>query len=146
MDQDTDVKLAIYLQTAESGRVPGVGAVARRLDRTEASVQESFGRLAASRLLVLEADGSSIRMAPPFSAVPTMHEVEAGGVRYYGNCGWDAFGIVAALQRPGTVRSRCAQTGEPLQLDLGPKGPGPGPWRFHCPVPAARWWQDIVFT
>lgn len=146
MDFDTRVKLALYQATAETGTPPGVGQVSQRVDARPAEVAQAFGRLAARRLLVLEPDQVTIRMAPPFSGIPTEHQVFADGVRYYANCAWDALGIVAALKRPAEVRSRCAQSLEPLRLAVGRDGPEPSPWLFHSRVPAARWWQDIVFT
>ena len=85
-------------------------------------------------------------MAPPFSGVPTQHRVKSGGIEYFANCAWDSLGIVAALRRPADIASRCEQSLEPLALHVGPDGPPPSPWLFHTPVPAARWWQDIVFT
>jgi hypothetical protein len=85
-------------------------------------------------------------MAPPFSGVPTQHEVIVDGKRYFANCAWDSLGVIAALQRSGEVHSRCEQSGEPLRLVVGPSGPEPSTWLFHCLVPAAKWWNDIVFT
>ena len=85
-------------------------------------------------------------MAPPFSGVPTQHRVTVNGIEYYANCPWDALGIPAALRRPGMVRSRCEQSLEPLYLPVGLNGPDPSPWLFHCLVPAAKWWDDLVFT
>jgi hypothetical protein len=98
---------------------------------------------------VLDADGESIRMAPPFSGVATQHVVVAGGVSYFANCAWDALGIPAALRKPAVVHSRCEQSMEPLRLRVGPHGPEfseTSGWLFHCAVPAAHWWDDIVFT
>jgi len=95
---------------------------------------------------VLEDDGASIRMPPPFSGVATQHVVEAGGIRYHGNCAWDALGIPAALRAAAVIRSRCEQSGEPLELRVETAGPAPSTWLFHCAVPAAHWWDDIVFT
>jgi len=95
---------------------------------------------------VLEEDGASIRMAPPFSGVPTQNRVTAAGVSYYANCAWDALGIPAALHKPATVHSRCEQSLEPLELTVSDERPGPSDWRFHCVVPASQWWDDIVFT
>lgn len=146
MDFDTRVKLAIYRSTAEHGAPPGLDDVARRVAASPATVREAYGRLSASRLLVLEPDGATIRMAPPFSGVPTQHVVAVDRVVYHANCAWDALGIPAALHRSARVRSRCEQSREPLDLAVGPDGPEPSTWLFHCLVPAARWWQDIVFT
>ena len=81
MDFDIQVKLAVYRHFAETGRRPSPGEVAGRVGSDVESVLDAYGRLRAQRVLVLEADGSSIRMAPPFSGVPTQHVVEAGGIR-----------------------------------------------------------------
>lgn len=146
MDFDTRVKLAIYQVTAASGKPPSAGALAASLGETESAIRDAYGRLRAKRLLLLERDGTSIRMAPPFSGVPTKHQVTVDGIDYYANCAWDALGIPAALQRPGLVRSRCEQSLEPFHLPVHADGPEPSPWLFHCLVPAAKWWDDLVFT
>ena len=146
MDFDTQVKLAVYRHFAETGRRPSPEEVGRRAGGDVPTVLAAFQRLRAQRVLALEADGVHIRMAPPFSGVPTQHVVEAGGKSYYANCAWDALGVAAALHQPAVVRSRCAQSGEPLNLEIGLEGPGPSTWLFHCLVPAAHWWDDIVFT
>lgn len=145
-DADVHVKLAVYGHFAETGRRPDVEEVARRARIGEAEVPAAFARLRSQRLLLLEADGRTIRMAPPFSGVPTQHLVEADGIGYFANCAWDALGIPAALKKPARVHSRCEQSGEPLNLAIGREGPEPSDWLFHCLVPAAQWWDDLVFT
>jgi len=146
MDFDTQVKTAIYRLTAETGTVPSLAALATNLHAPAEAVHEAFTRLRANRVLYLESDGVAIRMAPPFSGVPTQHQVTVDGIEYFANCAWDALGIPAALHRPGVVRSRCEQSLEPLVLPVGETGPEPTSWLFHCLVPAARWWDDLVFT
>lgn len=78
MEFDTQVKLAIYCYFAETGRAPAVDEVAERAETAVGEVLEAYKRLRAQRVLALEADGKSIRMAPPFSGVRTQHVVEAG--------------------------------------------------------------------
>jgi alkylmercury lyase-like protein len=145
-EADVQVKLALFREFAESGRAPSCGGVAARTGLPTDAVLEAYRSLCSQRLIWLEPDGATIRMAPPFSGVPTQHRVEADGVDYYANCAWDALGVLAALHRPGRVRSRCEQSGEPLNLDVGENGPEPSTWVYHCLVPAARWWDDLVFT
>jgi len=145
MDLDLDVKLAIYHHFAETARRPSPAEIAEQVRVPVSAVLDIYQRLRAQRVLVLEDDGAAIRMAPPFSGVPTQHVAEVKGLRYFANCAWDVLGIVAALQQPGTVHSRCEQT-EPLHLAVGKEGPEPCGWLFHCAVPAAHWWDDIVFT
>lgn len=146
MDLDIRIKLAIYQHFAETGRPPGPDEVAARAGTDVSTVTDAYPRLQAQRAIVLGPDGTSIRMALPFSGVATQHVVEVDGTRYFANCAWDSLGIPAALRRPGIVRSRCEQSGEPLRLEVGLEGPGPSDWLFHCAVPAAHWWDDIVFT
>jgi hypothetical protein len=143
---DTRVKLAIYHHFASTGERPSVVDVATAVRASAGDVRESFARLRANRVLFLEPDGETIRMAPPFSGVPTQHRVLARGREYVANCAWDAFGILAALREPGTIISECAQSRDRLELPVMPNEPPPSDWVFHCLVPASRWWQDLVFT
>ena len=62
------------------------------------------------------------------------------------NCAWDAFGICAALESDGQIESSCPDCGEPLAIDVRDERPDDTSLLFHCLVPAARWWDDIVFT
>ena len=146
MEFDTQVKLAVYRHFAETGQRPSPESVAARVGSDVESVVDAYSRLRSQRVLALETDCSSIRMAPPFSGVPTQHVVIVDGKQYFANCAWDALGIPAALNRSGMVYSRCEQSGEPLRLAVGSDEPEPSTWLFHCLVPAAKWWDDIVFT
>ena len=146
MELDLEAKLAIYRHFAAVGTRPSVNDIAGQVGVTVPQAREIFARLRAQRVLVLEADTESIRMAPPFSGVPTQHRVTADGVTFYANCAWDALGIPAALRRPATVHSRCEQSLQPLELPVSEDGPEPSDWLFHCVVPASKWWDDIVFT
>jgi hypothetical protein len=146
MEFDNQVKLTVYRYFAATATRPTAAVIAEQLGVDAPTILEVFHRLSAQRLLVLEADGESIRMALPFSGAPTQHVVEANGRRYYANCAWDALGIPAALREPAVVHSRCAASGEPLRLRVGRDGPEPSDWLFHSLMPAAHWWADIVFT
>jgi hypothetical protein len=146
-DLDTRVKLAIYQITAETGRVPNSKAVARKIEIDEAEVLGAFGRLHAKRVLLPEpGDPTRIRMAPPFSGVPTKFPVEANGKQYFANCVWDAYGIAAALHSDAISRGSDGHTGEPLTLEVKNGAPVLEPYVAHFAVPAAHWWDNLVFT
>ncbi|HSM16277.1 MAG TPA: organomercurial lyase, partial [Gemmatimonadales bacterium] len=114
MTADTQVKLAVYRHFAETGMRPSPREVAARAGCEIREALDAYQRLGAQRLLVIDSDGFSIRMASPFSGVPTQHVVESEGTRYFANCAWDALGIPAALHRNATIHTRCDQSGEPL--------------------------------
>jgi alkylmercury lyase-like protein len=147
LDLDTQVKLAIYEITAETGSVPNSSQVSRKIDVDENEVLAAFQHLHAKRLLLPEPDDPHrIRMAPPFSGVPTRFPVEANGRQYYANCVWDAYGIAAALHCDAISRASDGHTGEPLTLEVTNGKPVLEPYVAHFAVPAARWWDDLIFT
>ena len=60
---DIQLKLAVYHHFAETGIRPSVDAIAAKVGSPVVDVIEAYRRLAANRMLVLEKDGRSIRMA-----------------------------------------------------------------------------------
>ena len=146
-DFDTNVKLHVYKVIAETTHAPTSAEVERALNSSTEEVEAAFQRLSQKRLLVLEpGDNSRIRMAPPFSGVKTPFLVEVGGKSYYANCAWDALGIPAALHRDGDIRASDAFTGEEMRLAVRNGSPVPQACVTHFAVPAARWWDDIIYT
>jgi Alkylmercury lyase len=146
-DLDTAVKLAIYRVAADSGSIPDAKAVAGETGLPESDVVAAFQRLHTKRLLVPEpGDPTRIRMAPPFSGIPTAFPVEALGRRHYANCVWDAYGVAAALAADAVIPASDGFSGEPLTLEVRNGKPVLHPYVGHFAVPAAKWWDDIVFT
>ncbi len=147
MDFDTAVKLNIYQAIAETTQAPTSADVARALDTSVEEVEAAFRRLHQKRLLVPEpGDPSRIRMAPPFSGIETPFPVKIGDKVYYANCVWDALGVAAALHEDAVVDASDGQTGEPMILEVRGGKPVPQPCAIHFGVPAAKWWNDIVYT
>ena len=136
---DLDLRNRTYAEFVRLGRAPRAEELGPRDD-----VLAGWRRLHDAHALVL--DGDEIRMANPFSAVPTPYRVEANGRSWYGNCAWDAFGIPAALHVDGHVSSACPDCGEAIEIDIRDERPVPNDYVFHIAVPAAHWWDDIVFT
>jgi Alkylmercury lyase len=147
MDFVTTVKLNIYATIASTAQVPSAPEVAQALGAPLDEVQAAFQALHQKRLLVPEpGDPARIRMAPPFSGVETPFLVHVQDKSYYANCAWDAFGIPAALHADGSVHTSDAHNGEPIILEVRDGQPIPQPCVIHFAVPAARWWEDIVYT
>jgi Alkylmercury lyase len=128
------------------GRAPSADEVASTTASTADDVRAGWRRLHGEHALVLDAAGTEIRMANPFSAVPTAYRVHAGGRWWYANCAWDAFGICAALDTDGRIETSCPDCGEPVTVVVEDRRPDDASLLFHCLLPARRWWDDIVFT
>ena len=142
----TTVRLALYRHFVATGRPPTPEDLSGPVGAPADEIRRAYRELHEGRVIFLEPDRETIRMAAPFSGVPTPHLVRVGRVEYFANCAWDALGIPAALHQPAVVRSSCAESGEPLELEVGLGGPPSSSWVFHSLVPAARWWKDLVFT
>jgi len=147
MDFDTSVKLNIYEMVARTTRMPTSIDIALGIGSSMADVEQAFQRLYEKRLLVLEpGTPSRIRMAPPFSGIETQHRVKIENKVYFANCAWDAFGIAAALKRDADIESTCPDCGEPLAFQIRAGKPLLQECVVHFAVPAAHWWQDIIYT
>jgi hypothetical protein len=144
--RDLRLRNLTYRLFVELGRAPSADEATEAAGLARAEVVEGWRRLHDAHALVLEPDAPRIRMANPFSAVPTPYRVEAAGRSWYGNCAWDAFGICAALHVDGRVETDCPDCGEPVAVEVRGGRPDDESLLFHCLVPAAHWWDDIVFT
>lgn len=143
---DLALRNATYATFVELGRAPEAGELASRTGISSEAVLEGWARLDGEHAVVLQPGGRELRMANPFSAVPTRYQVEAAGRTWYGNCAWDAIGICAALHSDGIIDFACPDCDEATRLVIIDSKPDDISLRFHCLVPAAQWWEDIGFT
>jgi len=144
--QDLELRNATYRLFVEQGRAPTAPEVAAATGRSVEEVHTGWRRLHDAHALVVSAAGTEIRMANPFSAVPSAYRVRVAGRWWYANCAWDAFGVCAALHVDGRIETSCPDCGEPVRVEVRDRRPDDQSLLFHCLVPAARWWEDIVFT
>jgi hypothetical protein len=99
--------------------------------------EADYRSLAAQHVVALDDDGR-VLMAHPFANHTRGARVDVGPPTprtWWGNCAWDAFGIVAAL---GLTDATITAQGITL--------PGDDDAVFHVLVPASHWWDDIAFT
>ena len=147
MDQaDVGIRNATYALFVELGRAPTVGETAGATGASVSEVEEGWQRLHDAHALVLDRPHAAIRMANPFSAVATPYRVQAAGRDWYANCAWDAFGICVVLEGKGRIETSCPDCGHEIRVEVHRNRPDDESLLFHCLVPAAHWWDDIVFT
>lgn len=144
--RDLALRNVTYGQLVKLGRAPTVTEIATATGRDVSEVVAGWRRLHDQHALVLDPATAQIRMANPFSAMPTAYRVAAAGGQWYANCAWDAFGICAALHTDGEIETSCPHCGERLSVAVRDQRPDDESLFFHCLVPAAHWWDDIVFT
>jgi hypothetical protein len=142
---DLELRNATYRLFVDLGRAPTAAEVGNAAGADEPAVREGWRRLHEAHALVLDAEGE-ILMLNPFAARPTPFRVEAAGRSWFANCGWDAFGIGAAMQVDSTIHSVCADCRDPIQVEVRDGLPADQHLVFHVLVPAVSWWNDIGFT
>ena len=123
------LRAEIFRAFAETGTPPEPAAGPRALRE-----------LAEQHVVVLDEHGR-IRMAHPFAAHTDGARVDAGGRIWWGNCAWDGFGIVHALELPDAM-----VTAQGIAVRVRGGVPEDAGAVFDVAVPAARWWDDIGHT
>jgi hypothetical protein len=143
---DIDLRNGTYALFVELGRAPTIEETAGAARSTASEVEDGWRRLHDAHALVLDLPDPVIRMANPFSAVPTSFRVHAMGRDWHANCAWDAFGVCVVLGADGRIETTCPDCGEDIRVEVRGNRPDDESLLFHCLVPAAHWWDDIVFT
>jgi len=145
------VRVRLYELFVQWGRCPSKHEIAADLHCGITEVDQAFRDLAAGHMLVLQPESGEVLMANPLSAVPTGFVVETGRPgsmrNWYGNCIWDALGVISMLHEEGRVLSSCGCCGEAITVSVqkgAAKSDPPG--LVHFALPARQWWDDIVFN
>ncbi len=143
---DIALRNLTYRLFVELGRAPTVEEAGAAAHSSAEDIRAGWARLHREHALVLESAAPEIRMANPFSAVPTAHRVRTAGRWWFASCAWDAFGICAALHTDGHIETSCPDCGDRLDIAVRDGSPDNARLLFHCLMPASQWWDDIVFT
>jgi hypothetical protein len=146
-DFDWEVRAAIYAFVVATGRPPSVAELASRLGRPEERVALAFVRLHARHAIFLEPGALAIRMAHPFSGVPTRFRVSAAGRTYWANCAWDMLGIPAALYADGVIHAQFADApDDPVTLHVRGDHIDEHGEVVHFSRPFRTWYDDLIRT
>jgi len=151
LDFSLQVRAEVYRLFIETGACPAKSDVARSLGRPVGEITEACAKLADAHMLVLQPGTGEVLMANPLSAVPTAFVVETrhpqGARNWYGNCIWDALGVISMLHTDGQVLTSCGCCGERMSVTVNAgHAVAQPPGIVHFALPARRWWDDIVFN
>jgi hypothetical protein len=142
---DKQVRHYIYEYFVKTGQAPTLHHCAQAFSCPLADIQAVYQRLAYGRALVLQSNGE-ILMAEPFSAVPTAFAVELGNHDWWGNCIWDALGILAMLKEDGCVVTACGCCNDAMQLEIRNGQIVDTSGCVHFAIPPKEWWKNVVFA
>jgi hypothetical protein len=141
------VRTFIYQHFAATTRAPELTDIQQHFGLGAEAVMDLLNALHAIHALFLDPGTTNIRIANPFSAVPTPFVAEVNGKRYWANCAWDSFGVIAALQAAeGAIHATCAQDGSPLALQIHQGQVVETTALIHVLVPFHQWYENMVYT
>lgn len=143
---DLQIRWHIYNHFAEHRLPPTVQETAAAFHRSVEEVAAAYTRLNEAHAIFLQPGTDEIRMANPFSAVPTPFRVHIGERWWWANCGWDALGIAAALHADAHIETHCAESKLPIKLMVEGGQVKGDEAVMHFALPFRRWYDDLVFT
>jgi hypothetical protein len=144
---DRLIRHRIYSALAQGAPGPTTSTLAAALGVPARDVRESLERLHAAHLLVLDVETREVRMAPPFSNVPSAYHVEGQDTSRNANCAWDALALTRLLRlREARIVDQGGDGREGRVLNVAEGELVERDGVISVPWPAWRWWEDIVFT
>ena len=143
---DLQVRYEIFQFFANQCRAPSCQEIAAILGAPEATVRQSFHTLHDRHLVFLQPGTDAIRIAAPFSGIPTRYRVSAAARTWWANCGWDSVGIAAALHADVHIRAEYPDSPETDDFDIvGGQLDGKGHVVYFA-LGAKHWYDDLVYT
>ena len=143
---DLQVRYQIYRFFADNCVAPSYQQIANLLNAENENVRVSFHKLHERHMIFLEPNSDSIRMANPFSAIPTRFKVISGNKEWWANCAWDSLGIAAALGIDVQIKARYPDTQETVDLQVKDRRVDGKNHIVYFPLPCDQWYDDLIFT
>lgn len=142
---DWRLRAELYQQFIEGAGSPSHASLGAAMEMEEEEIRRRLSVLAAHHLITQQGDDGFVWMVHPFSAVPTAFPVETLLGLFWANCAWDVLGIPSLLGVDSTTRTRCAESGQDLELGVL-SGEAWGEGCIHFLVPPRDSWNDIGYT
>jgi hypothetical protein len=140
------VRAYVYNHFADTTQAPTVDEAAQNFNISTEETGELYKELHNRHSFFLEPKTLTIRMANPFSGIPTDFKVHANGKVYFANCAWDMLGIPAALHCDAVIEAVVTESNETVMLEVKNVQINNNQYLVHFPLPFARWYDDLVFT
>jgi len=108
----------VYNHFADTTLPPSVDETAAYFNISTEEAGDYYRELHNHHAFFLKPDTLTIRMANPFSGIPTDFKVYVNGKTYYANCAWDMLGIPALLQCDAVMDAKFTESNESVQLEI----------------------------
>jgi len=121
MDTDSliwQIRHFVYHHFADTTHPPSVDVTAAHFNISNGEATEYYKELHNRHAFFLDLETLTIRMANPFSGIPTDFRVHANDKTYYANCAWDMLGIPATLHTDAVIEAVCTESNETVQIEV----------------------------
>ena len=145
-DHDLAVRTFVYQQFVQTARPPTVMETAVHFNAPPNEIENSYQLLHDNHFFFLEPGTLDIRMANPFSALPTKFRVRVGQMAYWANCAWDMLGIPAALHQDAEIEAKYEDGEETAVLTITNGHLHHSGGVIHFPLPVQQWYDDLILT
>ena len=136
----------VYNHFADTTLPPSIDDTAAHFNISTEEAGEYYKELNNRHAFFLDPGTLNIRMAWPFSAIPTDFKVHSNGKTYYANCAWDMLGIPALLKCGAVMEAKFTESNELVQLEVKDGKVTNSELLIHFPVAFSHWYDDLVFT
>ncbi|MDQ4501295.1 organomercurial lyase [Sinomonas sp. ASV322] len=141
------LRLRLYRQLAEEGRVAASHQIAAELGVTDEEADQAFRELARARHIVPDHNGF-IELAHPFATRDFGFSVKGVHTLWWGGCAWDSFAIPHLVDdgSPALVATTCPACGTAHAWNVNRDHAPAGGQVAHFLVPMAHVWDNVIHT
>ncbi len=142
------IRTFIYKYMVDQEHFPTANQTAQGLGIAKERIEKTYRWLHDKHALFLEPNDPefSIRIANPFSGVPTSFQTKANDHSYWANCAWDCFGILVALHTDGKIEATYASDNQPLSISVEKGQVLEDNAVVHFLLPFEQWYHDLIYT
>lgn len=143
---DEDIRGALTQAIARLGYAPSAESLAEELGRDVGDVTSALEHLHAAHALLLHPGTTRPWVVHPFALSPGSCWVQTNDRGYWANCLYCACGIAAALQCDARIHTRYGGEAQPVTYQVCNGELQDTGDLFHLSIPAARWWDNVIFA
>ena len=140
------VRIEVNRYIFNKGFAPTTLELSKALRTSEDTVKVGLRQLADNHAIVLHPNSFDIWAAQPFALFPTLFWVESGEKKWWGNCTWCSLGIASLTKQSTTIFTKVSGEEEPIRIDIIDNKVIQKDLLVHLPIPAKRFWDNVIYT
>jgi len=149
MTDDLDIEAlrgAVTRAIAAKGFAPGNDELAADFGVSMGAIESGLRSLQSRHAILLHPHVCKPWVVHPFALAPGSCWVETEQRGYWANCLYCALGIAACLKTDASIHTRLGGEAEAVCFTVRDGRIEPSSYLFHLAVPAAQWWNNVIYA